>query len=108
MSKVEISQQNMKLARKSLQRLYIIAFGEESLSDTQKAFTRDELILRYAKNLKFWNDQLPHVVPGMNQFTVAKHAIGSNAIEQLWKKIDEYAIREETTHAFQALSAAKN
>lgn len=95
MSEVTISQKNMKLAKKSLQRLYVIEFGEESLSSKEKTFTRNELISRYVSNLKFWNNQLPETKPGMNEFTFAKHAICSNAIQQLWNKVDEYFIRKE-------------
>lgn len=103
MSKVEISHKKMQLARKSLKRMYTAQFGENSLSDAEKYFTRDDLILRYAKNLKFWDDHLPETQPGMSEFVLAKHAISSNAIEQLWKKVDEYDIRKETTQAVESL-----
>lgn len=95
MSKVEISQKNLRLAQKSLKNLYLIEFGEESISDNTQSYTKDELILKYGKNLRFWSDNLPLVTSNMNEFTIAKHAICTNAIEQLWKKVDEYNIRQE-------------
>lgn len=95
MSKVEISSKNMTLAQKSLKNLYLIKFGDDSLSANTQYFSKDELILRYAKNLRFWSDNLPEIKPGFNQFTAAKHAICTNAINQLWIKIDEYGIRKE-------------
>ena len=85
----------MSLAKKSLKNLYKVYFGENSLNDTEKEYTRDELILKYGKNLMFWNIHLPDVKPNMTEFTNAKHFISSNAIEQLWKKCDEYNIRNE-------------
>ena len=83
MAKVEISKKNMQLAQKSMRRQYLAEFGQDSLSENTRSFTREELILRYAKKLWFWNKNIPNVVPGMNMFTVAKHAISTNAIEQL-------------------------
>ena len=80
-----------------MKRLYIGKFGEDSLSDTKRTFTRDDLILRYARNLYFWDNHLPKLEPGMNEFTSAKHAICSNAIGQLWKAVDEYEVRNEVT-----------
>ena len=95
MSRVEISQKSIELAQKSLKHMYLNKFGEDSLSDSQQSFGKDELILRYSSNLRFWSDNLPDVRPDMNQFTLAKHAICSNAIERLWEKADEYNIRYE-------------
>ena len=95
MTSVQISAKNMQRAKTSMRRLYIAEFGENSLSAQEKEFTRDELILIYAKNLKFWNNNLPDIKPGMTEFTNAKHAICSNGIEQLWKKCDAYNIRKE-------------
>ena len=95
MTSVTISAQNMKRAKTSMKRLYVAEFGENSLSDTEKQYTRDELILTYTNNLKFWNKHLPELKPGMTEFTNAKHAICSNGIEQLWKKCDEYNIRKQ-------------
>ncbi len=85
----------MQRAKTSMKRLYIAEFGEHSLSTHEKQFNRDELILIYAKNLKFWNHYLPDIKPGMTEFTNAKHAICSNGIDQLWKKCDAYNIRKE-------------
>lgn len=95
MSKVQISQIDLRRAQKSLKKLYMMQFGEDSLSDTPQTFSREQLILRYGKNLRFWSDHLPLVTPNMDQFCIAKHAICTNAIEQLWKKVDEYHLRED-------------
>ena len=95
MTSVKISSENMRKAKKSMQRLYIAEFGENSISDKKKTYSRDELILVYAKNLRFWNNHLPDVRPNMSEFTNAKHAICSNGIEQLWKKCEEYDIKSE-------------
>ena len=95
MTSVKISSESMRKAKKSMQRLYVAEFGENSISEEKKVYTRDELILVYAKNLKFWNKHLPDVKPNMSEFTNAKHAICSNGIEQLWKKCDEYNIKSD-------------
>ena len=95
MSQVHISQKNMSLAKKSLTHMYINKFGKDSLSDVQHEFTREDLILKYACNLRFWSDNMPDVAPGMNEFSIAKHAICTNAIENLWKKVEEYNIKKE-------------
>lgn len=106
MSKVQISRKNMQLAQKSMKRLYLGKFGEDSLSDTKRPYTRDELIMRYAKNLYFWDGHLPTFEADMNEFTSAKHAICSNAISQLWKKVDEYEIRSEVTAVLESWAAS--
>lgn len=95
MTSVKISSKNMQRARISMKRLYISEFGDDSLSNLEKEFTRDQMILIYAKNLKFWNKHLPEIQPNMTEFTSAKHALCSNAIEQLRKKCDKYNIRKE-------------
>jgi hypothetical protein len=95
MTSVTISQKNMQRAQISMKRLYIAEFGENSISNVERLYSREELILLYAKNLKFWNKQLPDIKPGMTQFTTAKHAICSNAIEQLFKKCEEYDIKKQ-------------
>jgi len=103
MTSVQISSKNMQRAKVSMRRLYVAEFGENSLSTQEKTFTRDELILIYAKNLKFWNTHLPDIQPGMTEFTNAKHAICSNGIEQLWKKCDIYNIRKEVEYSVNEL-----
>lgn len=95
MSRVEISQKSLAEAQASLKNLYVLKFGEDSLSVQNATYTREELILKYGKNLRFWSDQLPEVTTTISQFCMAKHAICTNALEQLWKKVDEYDIRSE-------------
>jgi len=104
MTSIQISKQKMDQARKSTKRLYQAEFGENSLSKKERTFSRDELILTYAKNLNFWNKHLPEVKPAMTEFTNAKHAICSNAIEQLWKKCDTYNIKKEVEITVENLS----
>lgn len=95
MSKVTISKENMRLAQKSLTNLYKLQFGKDSFSTSECMFSKDELILIYAKNLNFWNSNLPETTPYMSGFVIAKHAICSNAIENLNKKVDFYGIHCE-------------
>tara|TARA_A100001015_G_C15026672_1_gene730875 strand:+ start:1179 stop:1490 length:312 start_codon:yes stop_codon:yes gene_type:complete len=95
MTSVTISAQNMKRAKTSMKRLYIAKFGENCLLDAEKKYSRDELILTYANNLKFWKEHLPELKPGMTEFTNAKHAICTNGMERLWQKCDDYKIRKQ-------------
>ena len=101
MTSVRISAQTLTEAQKSLQKLYLSEFGENSLSEEKKQYTRDELISKYAHNLLFWNKHLPDVQPSMTEFTNAQHALCSNGIEQLWNKCDEYNIRQEVDQMIQ-------
>jgi hypothetical protein len=95
MSAVHISSQNRSRAQKSLTRLYKARFGQDSLSTNQKMYTRSELVQRYADNLLFWKGQTPEILPGVNEFTIAKHAICSNAMEQLKQQAKKYKIEED-------------
>lgn len=103
MSKVEISQKNMKLAQKSLKNLYIQYFGEDSVEDIERIFSKDELVLKYAKNIKFWRDHLPNTTPDMTGFSIAKHAICTNAIQNLFEKVKEYDIDDEVENVLNFL-----
>ena len=107
MSKVEISQKNMKLAQKSLKNIYIQHFGEDSIADTEQIFSKDELVLKYAKNIRFWNDHLPDTTPGMSGFSIAKHAICTNAIQQLSEKVKQYDIENEVEIVLNFLNDGK-
>ena len=107
MSKVEISQKNMKLAQKSLKNMYIQCFGEDSIADTEHIFSKDEVVLKYAKNIRFWNDHLPDTTPDMSGFSIAKHAICTNAIHQLSEKVKEYNIENEVEIVLNFLNDGK-
>ena len=98
MSKVHISNHNRKLAAKSLKKLYMIEFGEDCFKDEEKSFSRNEFVSTYHKNIRFWEKHTPEIVPGINEFSLAKHAICSNAIEQLKKKLREFGIEEDVNN----------
>jgi hypothetical protein len=100
-SRVHISKRDRQLATKSLRRLYLARFGQEGISDAVQGFTRPELVDVYRRNLQFWTDNTPELRPGVNSFTIAKHAICTNAVENLWKKIDEHGIRDAISPARQ-------
>jgi|MDSZ01.3.fsa_nt_gb hypothetical protein len=91
---VHISNRDRQRALKSLKRLYLAQFGQDGLSDTVRQFSRAELVDVYQRNMRFWVDHTPEVKPGLSQFTLAKHAICTNAIENLWSKIDAHGIRD--------------
>lgn len=95
MSNVHIPSKYRILATKSLKRKYKQTFGTDSLDNSVKQYSRDEIIVRYIKNLQFWTNELPEITPGVTKFTVAVHAICSNAISELWKKVEEYDISTE-------------
>lgn len=93
-SPVHIEQKYRKMALKSLTNLYIIRFGEQSLSEDTKVFSKEELIGKYKSNIQFWEGSTPEVKQNMSQFELAKHAICSNAVQQLKEKLKSYGIEE--------------
>ena len=95
MSGVKISSKNMQRVKISMKRLCMAKFGEDCFSEKKQKFTRDNLIEIYVKNIIFWKLHLPEITPKMSEFTNAKHAVCSNAIEQLWKTCEAYNITED-------------
>lgn len=106
--KIHIMNRDRQLATKSLKRLYVVHFGTEGLSDSKKSFSRNELIETYSKNILFWTNNTPEVVPGMNGFTLAKHAICTNAVDNLWKAVQSYDITKEVDSIVASMSTKKN
>ena len=93
-----IKRKQYNLAVKSLSNLYAAEFKTNNIdNDIVKGFSKDETIERYAKTLQFWKDHTPFASQDMSEFTIAKHAVCTNAISQLWKRIDELDIRKEIT-----------
>lgn len=95
MTSVNISRENMRLAQKSMSRLYLAEFGEESQSDKVQSYNKKEFAQKYADNILFWKKHTPNVQPNMSEFSCAKHAICTNALQELWKVVDTHSLRDE-------------
>ena len=67
-------------------------------------FTRDELILQYAKYIRFWDTNIPKVQPGLSIQDIAAHAIATNAKKNLLGKIRELDIEDEVCAQTEELS----
>lgn len=97
----------MKLAQKSMKNIYIQHFGQDSIADTEQIFSKDELVLKYSNNILFWNDHLPETTPNMSGFSLAKHAICTNAMQKLWEKVKEYDVEKEVEIVLNFLNDGK-
>jgi hypothetical protein len=97
MSQVSIDKQSRVRAMKSLTNKYKQQFGEDVLKSTIQTqnYSEREWIMKYAENIKFWKDEVPDLVPNMTQFSMAKHAICTNAISQLWIKCEEMHVKDQ-------------
>ena len=98
MSQIAIDKKSRMRAMKSLTNKYKLKFGEchlnEDLSKNVR-YTHREWILKYAENIEFWKSEVPDLVPNMRNFSIAKHAICTNAMSQLWQKCEEMGVRNE-------------
>ncbi len=84
-----------EIYQKMLNRLrdkYKEKFGENAFSDDVVALSREDYIEIYSKNLNFWKDNLPNL-DNMSRVPpsaiLATHAICTNAISALQKKMDQ-------------------
>ena len=71
MSQVSIDKQSRIRAMKSLTNKYKQQFGEDVLKSTTQTqhYSEREWIIKYAeKNIKFWKDEVPDLVPNMSHF----------------------------------------
>ena len=78
-----------------------------NLEENKKKFNRDEYILTYAKNINFWKSRIPEIDPdkGIDMKEVTKHAICTNAVQNLNNKIKEMNIEKEVENAISSLIA---
>ncbi len=78
---------------------YVRTFGIESFNNTNKKYNKQEYIVLYAENKKFWEQHLPNIdinnPSSITQVEIAKHAICTNSIQNLSKKIKEMNIEKE-------------
>lgn len=65
--------------------------------DTVREYTRDELIDKYARDIRFWQDRQPTIETKRTPSTriVCIHAITTNAIRNMWKLCHEKHIEPE-------------
>src|SRR5437868_2144358 len=74
---------------REIRKEYVQKFGEESLKNYYRSFTRDEQIERYAENLIFWLERMGEIdLEGFGSKVFAKRYIASNATTSLITKME--------------------
>lgn len=79
--------------------------------DEQRAFTREELVQKYAADLRFWKQREPTIDAGKKRpdvRTVCQHAIATNAIANMWRLCADRGIREDVERVMGTLEALKS
>ncbi len=74
---------------REIRKEYVRKFGEESLENYYRCFTRDEQIERYAENLIFWLERMDKIdLEDFGSKDFAKSHIASNATSSLITKME--------------------
>lgn len=85
----------------NIRKEYIKTFGEDIKNVNQvtySIFTEEEQIERYAKNLKFWHDQIIQIKkPTSSSYNMAHYFIVSNTISSLNTKLQEMGLYEKVS-----------
>lgn len=100
MSAITIDKETHVRNLKNLRNEYVRDFGYDAVMNTQtnaKKYSRQEYIETYAKNIHFWESRIPDIEidRGMNMDLIAKHAICTNAVQNLTKELKEKGILNE-------------
>lgn len=78
-----------------LQSEYVEQFGPSALSNEARPLTRSDAIDIYAKNLRFWKQRTPELTELKGERELARHAICTNAENNLLKRVRQLGIEDE-------------
>ena len=100
MTEIQISQEMHQDILKELRNEYVREFGFDHALNTRqnaKSYSKAEYTSTYARNISFWASRIPTIDPddGIDMRLVAKHAICTNAVQNLRSKVRAMNIEPE-------------